>query len=228
MCGRYALFFSKAELERAFKAECPFELPPRYNIAPGQAGPVVCAEKNGTRTIRLMRWGLVPSWAKDQSIGNRLINARAETAGEKPSFRASFRRRRVLVPANGFYEWKKETHGKQPYFIHHSDESPLAMGGIWDSWERGKGYLETFSILTTQAVPSLLSLHERMPVIISPENFDAWLDPDNDIMHIKKILSAREEDFEAFPVSKRVNNAENEGAELLKKPAQDAGKGDTE
>ena len=218
MCGRYALFLSKRELERAFKAECPFDLPPRYNIAPGQTGAVIRAEGSGKRTVSLMKWGLVPSWSKDPSIGNRLINARSETAGEKPSFRSSFRRRRVLVPANGFYEWKKERRGKQPYFIHRKDGNPLAMGGLWESWEGGEGYLETYTILTTQAVPPLMSLHDRMPVIISAENIDIWLDPDADIAHIKKILTAREEDFEIFPVSKRVNHAGNEGAELLTRP----------
>jgi putative SOS response-associated peptidase YedK len=174
-----------------------------------------------------MQWGLIPSWAKDPSIGSRMINARGETAAEKPSFRSAFKRRRCLVPASGFYEWKKlnEVKGKggraakQPFYIYRADEQPLVMAGLWESWndpEIGKP-LVTYSILTTDANAQLRELHDRMPVILEPEHFDAWLDPEQeDAASLQSLLKPAAAGVLAMhPVSTRVNSPKNDEASLL-------------
>ncbi|TVQ55544.1 MAG: SOS response-associated peptidase, partial [Phycisphaerales bacterium] len=186
MCGRYSLTTSAEALAQLFRAAINFELRRRYNIAPTQVAPVARAlDGDRQREVVGMQWGLVPSWAKDPSIGSRMINARSETAAEKPSFRSAFKRRRCLVPASGFYEWKKldpgkKSSAKQPFYIYRADEQPLVMAGLWESWNdpESEKPLETYSILTTEANEQLRDLHDRMPVILEPEQFDAWLDPE--------------------------------------------------
>lgn len=178
MCGRYALTASSEQLMLLFDLlQVTFDLVPRYNLAPTQLAPVVHLGEDGLRTLTPMNWGLVPRWAKDRSIGSRLINARGETVAEKPAFRTAFRERRCLVPADGFYEWRSTDAGKQPYFIHRADHSLLVMAGLWETWRdpNGRESLQTFTILTTHANRFLAPLHDRMPVFIDRDRFDAWL-----------------------------------------------------
>ena len=177
MCGRYILTITGEVLAGAFGVERVPELPPRYNIAPTQDAPVV-RRGDGRRRMDLLRWGLVPPWAKDPSIGQRLINARAGTAAAKPSFRNALRRRRCLVPADGFYEWQRTAAGKQPWLIRMAGGRPFAMAGLWEVWRPRDGEpLETFTILTTEPNEVVAPLHGRMPVILPPGSWDLWLDP---------------------------------------------------
>ncbi|MCS7040325.1 MAG: SOS response-associated peptidase, partial [Anaerolineae bacterium] len=180
MCGRFTLTASGDELASLFDLEQAPNLEPRYNIAPTQPVAVVRLDREGRRReFTLMRWGLIPSWAKDIHIGNRLINARAETLTEKPAFRTAFRRRRCLIPANGFYEWQKPTAGrKQPYFIGLPDRRPFAFAGLWEHWEGADGsVLDSCAIITTAANERVRVLHDRMPVILERTDFGDWLDP---------------------------------------------------
>ncbi len=208
MCARYVQAALPERLERLLEVELPEGLQPRYNVAPTQSVLAVVAAKEG-REAKFLRWGLVPSWAEDPSIGQRLINARAETAREKPSFRQAFRRRRCLIPATAFYEWKHlseadertdEVHRdqpslldddppkpkktavrKQPYLIRLRDERPFAFAGLWERWHDAQDrVLETCTILTTEPNELMSQLHNRMPCILEPRDFADWLDHEND------------------------------------------------
>jgi len=209
MCGRFTLFEADKVLSREFGVSGIPALPPRYNIAPSQNVATVRATLTARgREIALLRWGLIPSWSKDPAIGNRLINARAETASEKPSFRNAFRRHRCLIPTSGFYEWRRQERGKQPYFIRMRDGRPFAFAGLWDRWENpDKGIIETCTILTTAANPVLAPIHDRMPVILPPGEYDRWLDPAllNTDLLAPLLVPFPPEDMLAFPVSPRVN-----------------------
>ena len=176
MCGRYSLTTPVEGIRRLFGfAELP-NLPARYNIAPTQPAPVVRRGGDGRRELALLRWGLVPSWAKDPSIGNRLINARAETVADKPAFRSAFKNRRCLVVADGFYEWRKVGDGKQPYRITLPDGGPFAFAGLWERWAPAGEAIESFTIVTTDANPRLRPIHDRMPVILDPADHETWLE----------------------------------------------------
>jgi len=177
MCGRYVLTITGKVLANAFGLDESPGLVPRYNIAPTQRAPIIRKTKDGRR-LDLLRWGLIPSWAKTPSSGARLINARAETAASKPSFRDPLRRRRCLVPADGFYEWQRTAAGKQPWLIRMQDGGPFAMAGLWERWSAaGEDPLETFTILTTAPNELIAPLHDRMPVILPEDSWEAWLDP---------------------------------------------------
>lgn len=191
MCGRFTLTQSPDAVAQAFEIEAS-EFPPRYNIVPSQPiGVILQSSDLPKRQFRLMQWGLIPSWAKDPSIGSKLINARSETVHEKPSFRAAFKRRRCLIVADGFYEWQKKGTGrKQPYYFSMKNRDIFAFAGLWESWQD----IETCTILTTSANELLEPIHERMPVIIKPENYDFWLDP---TIQQPEILAPL---FEPFPV----------------------------
>lgn len=181
MCGRFTLKSSASALGDWFGGEPPLDLPPRYNIAPTQLVAIVRIEPEvGQRQWQLVRWGLIPAWAKDASIGARMINARAETVADKPTFRTAFRRRRCLVPADGYFEWRKTDQGKQPYYFRLSDERPFAMAGLWEVWDAsGSGpRLESCTIITTDANELTRPIHERMPVILPPAAYDTWLAPE--------------------------------------------------
>lgn len=209
MCGRYTLTTPAEDLLEVFGVEeLAFELRPRYNVCPTDNAPVVARRKD-ERSMGLLRWGLVPHWADDPSIGSRLINARSETASRKPAFRDAFRRRRCLVPADGFYEWKAEGGGegaKTPYWIHRPDRRPFAMAGLWDRWEPAEGDpLHTFTILTRDAVPELRDLHARMPVLLDEEGRRRWLDPRSDSESLSAVLRRRPGPLRFHPVSRRVN-----------------------
>jgi putative SOS response-associated peptidase YedK len=184
MCGRYALTTPADVLAKLLEATAGALVvagaerwPARYNLAPTQLAPVVRrGPEEDERRLDVMRWGLVPSWADDPKIGSRMINARSETVATRPAFREAFVRRRCLVPADGFFEWQKVGDAKQPYFIHAADESPLVFAGLWERWRREEETVESFTILTTEANASMRSLHDRMPAILSPAAWPAWLD----------------------------------------------------
>jgi putative SOS response-associated peptidase YedK len=218
VCGRFA-FYSPAEaVSRLFAAETIADLPPRYNIAPTQPAPTVRLDQDSIRRLNLLRWGLVPFWAKDPSIGNRMINARAETVASKPAFRQAFRKRRCLILADGFYEWQKADSGKIPWFINAPSGEPFAMAGLWESWQAdGDEPLETCTILTTEAGSSLARIHHRMPVVLGSEGVQQWLDPNMDEGQLPLLADeARRVPLEAIRVSRQVNNPENEGPDLLR------------
>jgi len=178
MCGRFTLTVSPDTLSGLFKAEWSSPFKPRYNIAPTQQSPVVrISPADNSLHIDLLKWGLIPSWAKDASIGNHMINARSETVDQKPSFRTALKHRRCIVPASGFYEWQEVGGKKHPLYIKLKDSSLMMFAGIWDHWKNPDGeVIESFSILTTVTNELIQPLHDRMPVILTPEDKDIWLD----------------------------------------------------
>lgn len=208
MCGRYTLAVEMDELADRFG--CPRVEPvfkARYNVAPTQVMPVVAAP-GGNRQLCLMRWGLVPYWAKDKTIGNKMINCRVETASEKPSFKHSYRRRRCLVPATGYFEWQKRPVGKQPFLIRPADHRLFAMAGLWDEWTGPEGeILCTYTILTTAATPSTWAIHDRMPYILRREEESGWL--------LGEMPGAPENQLEAYPISTMVNSPAHDQPEII-------------
>ena len=217
MCGRFTQRTDRKGLARAFKvAEAP-NVEPRYNIAPTQEILGVYESADG-REMTFYKWGLIPSWAKDTSMGARLINARSETVQEKPAFREAFKKRRCIIPADGFYEWQRTNGGKQPFFFHMRDDHPFGFAGLWDRWKNQEGeVLETCTILTTEANKVLKPVHDRMPVILHPEDYDLWLDEDvrkSDFrQELLRPFPAAE--MKGYPVSTLVNNTRSQGAELV-------------
>ena len=215
MCGRYTQTKDLQTLAGQFGFSAPeTELNPRYNIAPGQHAPVVLLDpETGARSLRLMRWGLVPFWAKDEKIGNRLINARGETLHEKPSFKNALKRRRCLVLADGFYEWTGVPGGKQPYYIRLRSGRAFAFAGLWERWDRKDDTdpLHTFVVVTTQPNDVVRSLHDRMPVMLRADDEDRWLDPEAELDDLNLLLKPYSaEQMEAFPVSKQVNSFQHD------------------
>lgn len=209
MCGRFALTSNASTLSKQFDANIFVTLTPRFNIAPSQRILVLRTRNHHQRREPvLLKWGLVPSWAKDQSIGARLTNARSETAFTKPSFRDSFRRRRCLIPATGFYEWTTLGKRKQPHYVRLTSNEPFGIGGLWDVWEQNGNTIETCAILTCDANQAMQHLHPRMPVVIQPERYDAWLDPSQiDAAAVFQDLHPFPETRTAiYPVSDYVNN----------------------
>ncbi len=191
--------------------------PPRYNIAPTQPVPVVHAG-HGTRHFRLMRWGLIPSWVKDPKQFALLINARLEGIVDKPSYRAAMKYRRALIPADGFYEWQKQGKMKQPYFIRARNGEPFSFAALYETYvDKDGGEIDTAAIVTTSANETLAPIHERMPVIVPPENYEAWLDCNRiDADQAAALVGRAPDDFlEAIPVSPRVNSVQNDGPENL-------------
>lgn len=222
MCGRFA-FYSPSEATAAlFGFDHAADIEARYNIAPTQPIAAGRYSDKGEREVTTLRWGLVPFWAKDPSIGNRMINARAETVAEKPSFRAAYARRRCILFADGFYEWRQESSGKTPFYISLKSGEPLAFAGLWESWkdrETGKA-LQTTAIITTAANDFMAAVHHRMPVVLEPAAAERWLAGDGTL--IAEATSTAPE-FRAWPVSRRVNNAANEGADLIEPAGQAIG-----
>ncbi len=220
MCGRYTLSQPSDIVTELGVEGSGMELAPRYNIAPTQNAPIVRPDKAGEKKeLALLRWGLIPFWAKDAKIGNRMINARAETVAEKPSFKAALRRRRCVVLADGFYEWRKMRGGKQPYHIHLVENRPFTIAGLWDRWTKGpEGPVETFTILTTSANEKVAELHDRMPVILDAEARETWLDRSvEDPRELASLLRPFDDDQIAFDaVSKLVNSPANDVPECLR------------
>jgi putative SOS response-associated peptidase YedK len=216
MCGRYAVI-STPEAIRALLgyAEAP-NFPPRYNIAPTQPIAIVRVIE-GKRQFALVRWGFIPSWVKDPQAVSLMFNARGETAADKPAYRNAMRRRRCLVPADGFYEWKRDGGRKRPYWVHRRGGGPLAFAGLWETWTGPNGEeLETAAIVTTTANRALKPLHERMPVVVPQDAFGLWLDPNADLQMASALIAPAPEDFfEAYEVSGAVNRAANDGPALL-------------
>ena len=190
--------------------------PPRYNVAPTQPVPIVRMAE-GKREFALVRWGLIPPWVKDPRAFSLLINARGESVNEKPAFRNAMKRRRCLFPADGFYEWKREGGRKRPYFVRLKSGAPMAFAGLWESWMGPNGEeMETAAIVTTAASRSIAHIHDRMPVIVAPDAFDFWLDPNVDgEMAAAVIAPAPDESLEAYEVSSAVNRTANDSAVLL-------------
>ena len=219
MCGRFTLFEPDKVLAKEFGVSASAPISPHYNIAPSQPIVAVRAALAGSgRELALLRWGLIPSWSKDPAIGNRLINARAETAQDKPSFRNAFKRHRCLIPANGFYEWLRWERGKQPYFVRMRDSHPFAFAGLWDRWESPEeGVIETCTILTTAANAVLAPIHDRMPVILPTTVYDQWLDPAllNTDLLAPLLVPFPPEEMLAFPVSPRVNTPSADDKECI-------------
>ena len=213
MCGRFVLRASPQNLQTLFNLE---EAPPtaaRYNIAPTQ--PVLAVRANphgGLREATYLNWGLIPFWAKDPKIGSRMINARSETAAEKPSFRAAFKYRRCIVPADGFFEWKKEQGGKQPYLIGMDSGDVFGIAGLWEHWEQDGSVIESCTLLTTDANAFMAPLHHRMPVILDRQDYDEWLDPGvqkgDTLLHLMRPFSGTT--LRAVAVNKLVNNPRND------------------
>ena len=219
MCGRFGQKASAAELAAAFEAAWRCEEPqlPRLNIAPTEHAPVLLL-KDGRRVLDVFRWGLIPSWATDAKIGNRMINARAEGVLEKPAYRAAFQRRRCLVPASGFYEWKKVGKVKVPQWIHPADGLPLTFAGLWEAWRPAKDAepVLTFTILTTTPSADVAGIHDRMPVIVAPLDRDAWLDAGTAPADLAALLRPAPDGLLLHhAVSTAVNRPAYDGPELI-------------
>jgi len=218
VCGRFTLTADLALLEEVFAlVEVPPMPPmvPRYNIAPTQPVAVVRRALQGAGPeLTFMRWGLVPAWAKDIKIGNRMINARAETVAEKPSYRNAYKKRRCLILASGFYEWRKDADGKTPYYITTADNSSFAFAGLWERWENKESgeALQTTTIITVNANDFMQDLHHRMPIILQASGADRWLSGDDELIHNVAEITPP---LKAWAVDRRVNNARHEGPELI-------------
>ena len=220
MCGRYVVFSLGSELASYFGTQPPsFELTPNYNVAPTQQVPVII-QQDGVRQIKKRRWGLVPFWAKDTTIGSRMINARVETLASKPAFKAALKHRRCLIPANGFYEWASKSGSKKPFYFHLPSSEPMVFAGLWEIWkpEDGEPY-KSCAIITTEASEAVREIHNRMPLILKPEAFGHWLDPENkNVAGIEETLKAEYvKDIDRYPVSKLVNRVENNSEECIKR-----------
>ena len=229
MCGRYMLRADPKLLKRAFGvgefSETPRDLASRFNIAPTQPVPIVRELKvvrrgdgSAARELATVRWGLIPAWAKDPSVGNRTINARAEGVAEKPAFRAAFRSRRCIVPASGFYEWKREGRGpKRPYLIRCKDGEPIGFAGLWETWRDPSGgeAVETCTIITCEPNELMAGLHDRMPVILDPGDYDRWLAPEAPGAE-ELLRPCPAEWLEAVPVGTRVNSPANDDESLIR------------
>jgi putative SOS response-associated peptidase YedK len=224
MCGRYTVIASPEAIRALFRYQEQPNFPPRYNIAPTQPIAIVRLV-DGKRQFALVRWGLLPSWVKDPKTFTLLINARGESSAEKPAFRAAMKRRRCLIPADGFYEWQALGARKQPFFIRAKSGAPFAFAGLWETWTGPNGEeLETAAIVTTRANRTLSPIHDRMPVVVPPDAFDLWLD----CAHVDAttaaavIAPAPEGLFEAFPVSTDVNRTANDNPKLVEPVAASA------
>jgi len=219
MCGRYVLYGPEATLIENFEVRELPRLAPRYNIAPAADILVVLRGASSERIARVMRWGLVPAWAKDPAIGARLNNARAETVDAKPAFRSAFRSRRCLIPANGFYEWQASAGPKarkQPWYVSPAGAPFFAFAGLMERWGPREAPLYTACIVTTEANALMAPIHDRMPVILAREAWNAWLDPATPAADAKALLRpAPAAAMRAWPVSLAVSNARNEGAQLI-------------
>lgn len=225
MCGRFSQSGKFEQIRnQCGVVEAPADIKPRYNIAPAQPAQVIYNEERPQ--LKLMRWGLIPSWAKDPSIGNKLINARAESLWEKPAFRNAVKKRRCIIPADGFYEWMKKGSFKQPLRIIVNDGEPFAMAGLWEQWQNDLGEtINTFTIITTYANPLIEKIHDRMPVILQPEAYRIWLDTTlSDESLLKDLLKPYPpEKMRFYPVSRLVNNPDYDSPQCIAPIEEDPG-----
>lgn len=215
MCGRYSFTQVVETIADKFQVTEVPPISPRYNVAPTQeVTTVLLNSETSKRQIKMLRWGLIPSWAKDTKMGAKLINARGETVTEKPSFRAAFKKRRCLILADGFYEWRTEEGKKQPFYFRLENGEPFAFAGLWEHWEKGEGEpIETCTIITTEANELMRPIHDRMPVIISSQNYEQWLDPEKGKTELLQPYPA--EQMTVYPVSTQVNNSKIDRAECI-------------
>jgi putative SOS response-associated peptidase YedK len=218
MCGRFTQFSPLERYTALFGAAAGVLLHPNYNVAPTQQI-IVCRLSNmGWCEIWPMRWGLIPRWAKEPATGYSTINARSDTVAVKPAFRDAFRKRRCLIPTDGFYEWQSSKTRKQPYFIHRKDGEPFAFAGLYERWEREDLKIDSCTIAVTQPNRLLSAIHDRMPVIIRPEDFEQWLDPMREQDALLSLLRPYPaDDLEAYPVGLAVNKPSNNDASLLER-----------
>ena len=216
MCGRFALNSTPARLKGHFATTNELALKPRFNIAPTQTVPVVRLDETGNRVFTLARWGLIPSWVKDSEELQHPINARAETAAIRAMFCHAYRKSRVLVPADAFYEWTPKD-GKQPYLVRLRNGEPMGIGGLLEHWQGPEGEVTTFTILTVDANSLMAKIHERMPVIIRPEDYAAWIDTKlTDVTKIQAMIQPYPDRFmEAYPVSRKVNSPQYDSSDLI-------------
>lgn len=217
MCGRFVVEIPFEDLQKIFTVIEKLDIGPRYNIAPTQQAAIVRSTDDHNELVP-MKWGLIPSWSKDTKIAAHTINARSETVAEKPAFRHAIKVHRCIVPTSGFYEWSQKSLPKQPYYIHMADGSPMCFAGIWEYWKAPDGDpLETFSILTTTANELIEPLHDRMPVILHPENYGLWLDKDMlDPKHLEHLYAPYPADqLSMYRVSPLVNSPRNQGPECI-------------
>lgn len=221
MCGRFSAAYTPEQLQLEFGLdEWPYSdhviWTPRYNVAPSQEIAVIRAASVG-RVAEAMRWGLVPWWADAPNGGRRPINARAESADRQPFFRHAFQRRRAVVPADGWYEWQRTEHGKVPYWIHRADGRPLALAALWEQWrsQEGETRVRTVAIVTAEAPPALQAIHPRMPVVLAPDAWEAWLKRETPPQNARALLEPHVDDLAWWPVSRLVNSTANDGAELI-------------
>lgn len=227
MCGRFTLRTSAPKLIELFQLDDLPMLSPRFNVAPTQQILIIRLNSSAEtgndalhRRAETARWGLVPFWAKDLSIGNRMLNARSETVAEKPAFRQAFQKRRCLIPADGFYEWEKvAVKQKQPWWIHMPDQLPFAMAGLWETWKSTENVGELLiscTILTTAANADMLPIHDRMPVILQPDQYDAWLSPDSSLAQRSQLMQPLPDGIlQRFKVSTLVNKPANDTVECI-------------
>ena len=214
MCGRFVLRTPTFVLANTFLVSEAPDLLPRFNIAPTQNILAVKLNTQREREFDLLRWGLVPSWADDPKLGNRLINCQGETARTKPSFRSAFKSRRCLIVADGFYEWKVEGKTKQPMLIGKTDDSPFALAGLWERWSKGEETIKSCTIITTEPNALMKPIHNRMPVILSPDDYDPWLQGDTD--EAESLLKPYTgQDLQAIAVSTKVNSPKNDVPECI-------------
>ena len=221
MCGRFTLRSSPERVKREFQLQEEPSFEARFNIAPAQSILAV-RQTEDEREAAPLKWGLIPSWAKDDSMSARLINARSETVVEKPAFREAFKRRRCIIPADGFYEWKREGGRKQPFFFSMRDGRLFGFAGLWDRWrDEGGKVIESCTILTTEANEVLRPVHDRMPVILHPETYDQWLDEDaRAVESLRELLGPYPAtEMTARPVSTQVNSPRSQGEDLIKQVA---------
>ncbi len=215
MCGRYTLTKSIKAIESHFRpVRMSLKYFPSFNIAPSQFSAVITHSSNQLKLTE-MKWGLIPSWAKDTTMGNKLINARSETLHEKPSFRDSFKNKRCLIPADGFIEWK----GKKPHYIRMKKQPLFAFAGLWSTWDSGDEPLNTYTIITTEANRTLSPLHSRMPVILHPDNYETWLSADSNSLS-SLFSGCFEDELEFFEISASINSPKNNEAALLNPAGQ--------
>jgi putative SOS response-associated peptidase YedK len=219
MCGRFTLTATPEQLVEHFQLDEPLSLSPRYNIAPSQPVATIRIIGQQGRKLQLVRWGLIPSWAKDPKIGYRMINARSETVEEKPAFKKAIKHQRCLVLASGFYEWQHQSKNiKQPFLIQMRDGQPFAFAGLWDQWKSPDGqHIESCTLLTTTANELVAKIHDRMPVILGPEDYVLWLDTDmRDSQRLRSLLKPYpSQEMVAFPVSLRVNNPASDDPQCI-------------
>ncbi|MBW4577695.1 MAG: SOS response-associated peptidase [Aphanothece sp. CMT-3BRIN-NPC111] len=218
MCGRFSQSQSAEIIAKAFEVDNVPSLSPRYNIAPTQpVGTILQTGEQRKRQFQMLHWGLIPSWAKDKKMGARMINARAETVAEKPAFRAAFKQRRCLVVADGFYEWKQQDGKKQPFYCRVNDGQPFGFAGLWEHWEGEDGEaIESCTILTTEPNEIMRPIHNRMPVILDPKDYDLWLDSKVKSELLQPLLRPYSaEEMAVYPVSTKVNKPVNDSSELI-------------